>query len=318
MDFHEPVMVTEVLEALSLKAGDKVADLTLGSAGHGRLLAGQVGPGGALLGMDRDPEMLRLGRERLQREFPAGPELHFAARPYEAIGEVLRELGWEGLDAILVDLGVNSLQLEEAERGFSFGKEGPLDGRFNRTEETATMAELVNNLGEAELAKMIRDYSDERHARRIAGRIVAARAAAPFRTTTQLADVVSMAYPPAERHGRIHPATRTFQALRIAVNDELGAVERGIAACMAALAPGGRLAVIAFHSTEARIVKALFHEAAEPRPDPANPYSATTTEGLDFEMPAPKSRKASAAEAATNPRARSAVLRVLRRKGGVA
>src|SRR5690606_31779545 len=107
---------------------------------------------------------------------------------------------------------------------------------------------------------MIRDYSDERHARRIAGRIVAARAAAPFRTTTQLADVIALAYPPAERHGRLHPATRTFQALRIAVNDELGAVKRGIAACMAALAPGGRLAVIAFHSTEARIVKALFHE----------------------------------------------------------
>jgi len=308
-------MLVEVLAALSLQFGETAADGTLGSAGHALHIAERIGATGRLLGLDRDPEMLRVGGGRLREALGEdGPEVRLFARPYEEIGAALAEAGWGGADAVMLDLGINSLQLEDPERGFSFSKDGPLEGLFNAAEGIQTVGELVNSASEAELTRILRDYADERLARPIARRIVNHRATKPLRRTSELAALVASVYPPAERHGRIHPATRAFQALRIAANDEMGAVERGVRACMECLAPLGRLAVIGFHSTELRIVKGLFREATAPRPDPSNPYSATTTEGVTFEEVFHGSIECGEEEAARNPRARSAKLRAIRRK----
>jgi 16S rRNA (cytosine1402-N4)-methyltransferase len=228
---------------------------------------------------------------------------------------VLREHGIDkGLNAAVLDLGVNSMQVDDPERGFSFSKDGPLDGRYNPQEGTMTMAELVNTASKGELERILRNYADERLARSIARRIVQEREKAPFQRTQRLADLVKNVYPAPQRHGPIHPATRTFQALRIAVNDELGSVQRGTKACMESLAEGGRLAVISFHSGEDRIVKQLFRDASSPRPDPDNPYSATTSEGVMYRQPVRRALKCSPGEAASNPRARSARLRIIERK----
>ncbi len=308
-------MVREVLSVLRPGPLSRVVDGTLGTAGHALEFARLIGSQGILVGLDRDPAMLAIGARRLnEAKGKDGPRLHLVARPYEEICEVLQDAGMtEGVDAILLDLGVNSLQLENPERGFAFSKEGPLDGRFNTEAQATTMADLVNNASERELADWLRDYADERLARPIARRIAARRALAPLRTTTELAELVREAYPPAQRFGRIHPATRTFQALRIAVNDEMGSVERGLKACMSALAPGGVLASISFHSIEDRITKRIFQGATDAKPDPSNPYSATTTEGLEFELPFRRPIACTAEEAESNPRARSAKLRAIRR-----
>jgi 16S rRNA (cytosine1402-N4)-methyltransferase len=311
---HEPVMVREILGRLP--GGDVVlCDGTLGTAGHGLAVLRHLAGRGTFIGLDRDPEMLGRARQRVDAAGPWGDtRIELEACRYEDLPAVLARHGIPGVDGMILDLGVNSLHLDLADRGFSFTHDGPLDGRFNREETgTPTVAELVNTASEEDLARWIHELSDERHARRIARRIVEARAQRPFETTHQLAQVVEAAYPAKERGGRIHPATRTFQALRIVANDELGSVERGLRASMESLNPGGVLCVLSYHSKEDRITKRLFDEAGSPRPDPGNLYEATTRAGLRFEVESRGAIKPSDEEVAANPRARSARLRVLRR-----
>lgn len=313
-------MVSEVMDLLRPKAGMTVVDGTTGTGGHAIRLAEEIGDGGFLLCVDRDPELLEIAKSRMDEALRNhGPERKYMACSHAEIGDALRASGRAGADAVLLDLGVNSLHLDDAARGFSFSKDGPLDGRFDRRPGSGpTIADLVNTASERDLAGWIHRHGDERHARRMARRIVSRRKERPFETTLELASIAWDVYPPKERHGRIHPATRLFQALRIAANDELGHVERGVAACMDVLNPAGRLAVITFHSGEDRIVKRLFRAASGPRPDPSNLYSATTMEGVAFRQPVRSAIGCTAEEAARNPRARSAKLRVIERLGEVA
>lgn len=314
MDYHKPVLVHEVLDALEPKPGQVLVDGTFGHGGHALELARRIGKEGILAGLDLDPEMLEIGRERIEAAMGGedAPRFVFAATSYEHVGDVLREACIDkGADGILLDLGVNSLQLDDPERGFSFQQDAPLDGRYNPREGAKTMADILNTASERELADIFHGYGDERHARKIARRVVSERKDEPFARSQRFAGLVSSIYPPRDRYGRIHPATRCMMALRIAVNDELGAVERGIHACLDNLALGGRLAVISFHSGEDRIVKRIFREKSAPRPDPNNLYSATTMEGVAYRQSSAKAIKCSKEEAEANPRARSAKLRVI-------
>lgn len=236
--------------------------------------------------------------------------MRFEAIPYERAGEVL-----QGADAVLLDLGFNSLQIADAERGFSFLSDGPLDARYNAAEGSRSVADLVNTAREEDLARWFHEYGEERLSRQAARRIVSRRREKPIERTSDLASIMMDVYPPKERFGRIHPATRVFQALRIVANDELGHVERGVKACLGLLNPGGRMACIAFHSLEDRIVKRAFDEVASPRPTPDDPFHATSMEGVEFEIESRRAIACTEEEAERNPRARSAKLRVIRRKG---
>ena len=259
-------------------------DCTLGGAGHAEALLERSAPGGRLLGLDRDPEAVARSRERLSR---FGPAAVCVQADFAEVGDVAATHGFQPVDGVLFDLGVSSFQLDAPGRGFSFRAEGPLDMRLDPT-RGRTAAELANRLPVHELAAVIREYGEERWAARIAEFIAARR---PLRTTRDLAEAVEAAVPRGAWPRRIHPATRTFQALRIAVNDELASLERALPAAAALLRPGGRLAVISFHSLEDRIVKRFL--AGEP--------------GLKrlTRKPLPPL----AAELGRNPRARSARLR---------
>lgn len=315
---HLPVMVQEVLEVLDPRAGETQIDGTLGAGGHASAVLERMGWQGRFLGLDRDGEMMARGEAQVRRQAEAagagaGLELRFAARPYEQVESELADIGWPGADGILLDLGLNSMQLDDPQRGFSFLREGPLDGRYDRT-KGRTMGDLVNMESTERLAELLYSFGDERNARCIARAIDAERRQRPIETTAQLAALVWNAYPAPHRHGRTHPATKTFQALRIAVNDELGAVERGLQACIDALRPNGRLACLSFHSGEDRIVKNLFRKLATPAPDPSNVYTGLSREPVLFELLARGGVECSDEEAATNPRARSARLRAIRRR----
>jgi len=313
---HDPVMVNEVLEALNPGEGSVVVDGTAGAGGHSLHFAKLIGSTGKLFALDRDPAMAAIARSNLDRAFQSGngPEIHVAATSYHQIGDVLSAANCAGADAILLDLGINSIQVDDPARGFSFSKEGPLDGRFNPAEpDTRPISELVNSESAQQLAAWIREYSDERHANRIAMSIVRTRDQHPFETTTQLAEVVRQAVPAAERNARIDPATRTMQALRIVANRELEILEAGLHACLAALNLGGRLACLSFHSGEDKLVKRIFDAAGSARPDPGNLYAATTREGLAYEVRRRGAIKPSAEEVERNPRSRSARLRVIER-----
>lgn len=244
---HVPVLSDRVVELLAPAAPGLLVDATVGLGGHAEALL-RAEPGFRLLGLDRDPRALARAGERL-REF--GDRVRLVEEPFDRLPRVLARLELEPPAAILADLGCSSLQLDDPERGFSFSSDGPLDMRMGSEGETA--AELLERLEWGELVKILQDYGEERRARAVARAIVAQRDRAPLTTTTQLSDLVRGVV--GERAGRIHPATRTFQALRIAVNDELGQLERFLEPAARSLAPGGRLAVIAFHSLEDRIVK---------------------------------------------------------------
>lgn len=318
---HVPVMVREVLEALHPAEGAVVVDGTAGAGGHSLELARGIGRTGRLFALDRDPAMAAIAAENLGRAFDStkGPDIRVVTASYDKIGEVLSAAGLPGADAILLDLGMNSIQVDDPSRGFGFRNDGPLDGRFNPGEPgCVSIAELVATATEQELADWIFRLSDERHARRIAAAIVRARASEPIRTTGRLAEIIRSAVPANERHLRLDAATRTMQALRIVANAELETLERGLRASLAALNPGGRLAVLSYHSGEDRLTKRVFDEAGSPRPDPTNLFRATTTEGLDFHMPRRGAVKPTGAEVAANPRSRSARLRAIERRGGAA
>ena len=287
---HVPVLLDEVMEYLNVRPGGVVADATLGLAGHSSEIARRLGPKGTLIAFDRDPEAMKLAKARLD-ELAAelGSEMPTVKLVPKAFSEAANEIDPGSLDGLLADIGVSSLQLDEAHRGFSFRSDGPLDMRMDtRTGETAE--QVVNQEDENELADLIYEFGEERRSRRIARAIVRAR---PITTTAELARVVS-AVAPSMKGDKIHPATRTFQALRIRVNNELGEIKTLLESAPSLLKPGGRLVVISFHSLEDRIVKDAFRDAGRNK---------------IFEVLTKKPVIAGEEEERRNPRSRSAKLR---------
>ena len=306
---HQAVLLDEVLQFLAPTKGGRYVDGTLGDGGHARAIAERIGPGGRLLAMDSDEEAI----EHVRRE--GGEWLGCCTLVHANFAdtrEVAPAYGFGQVDGILLDLGVSSRQLETAERGFSFVHDGPLDMRMDRA-QNMTAADLVNSLSEHELADLLRRLGEERNARRIAGAIVRARIQAPFTRTGQLAELVLRVQ--GGRRSRIHPATRTFQALRMAVNGELAALSQGLDGGLNLLAPGGRLAVISFHSLEDRVVKRFFAEHAGHWESMAAGGRTWVGAKPEVNLVARKPVSASEREVRLNPRARSAKLRVAERKG---
>jgi len=300
---HAPVLLAEAMDALSLEDGRVYVDATFGGGGYTREMLARA-PGAEVIAFDRDPDAIARGAALAARF--AG-RLRLVPGRFSDLVALLAGHGVAALDGLVFDLGVSSFQLDEAGRGFSFRAEGPLDMRMER--EGTSAADLVARLSEAELAAVLRDFGEERHARRVARAIVAARSEAPITTTLELAAIVRRAVP--RSADGIDPATRSFQALRIAVNREMEELEAGLAGAIRLLVPGGRLVVVAFHSLEDRIVKRTLAAAAGRLPgahrhDPAAllPRPAPTLRLLTRDALAP-----SAAECRTNPRARSARLR---------
>jgi len=292
---HVPVLAREVVEILDVGGDDAVVDATAGAGGHASLLLARLGSGGRLLALDRDARAAAHLRETVEHD----PRVSVLISRLGRLDEALDRARLARADAILFDLGVSSMQLDDASRGFSFLRDGPLDLRMAPEEGGRTAADLVNRLPEKELADLIYQLGEERASRRVARAIVEARRARRIATTLELAEIVRRAVPFSKADARrIHPATRTFQALRLRVNDELAELERGLDHALERLAPGGRLAVIAFHSLEDRIVKERFRRAA----------------GEGFRVLTKKPMRPSDEESAANPRARSAKLRAVARE----
>jgi 16S rRNA (cytosine1402-N4)-methyltransferase len=302
---HISVMPVEVLRYLIPRPGGIYVDGTLGGAGHARQILEASSPNGILVGFDRDRTALETAAKRLA-EF--GERIQLVNRNFAELATSLAERGITGIDGLLLDLGVSSHQLNTAERGFSFQQDAPLDMRMD-TAEGETAADLVNSLPERELERLIKEYGEERWARRIAQFIVTARAAAPIETTLQLVDIIKGAIPKAKWEERLHPATRTFQALRIAVNEELASLEQGLAAGLQLLNPGGRCVVISFHSLEDRIVKQSFRRLAQGCICPKNLPLCVCGHAPQLRILTTKPVMAADAEVDHNPRARSARLR---------
>lgn len=257
---HISVMPDEVVELLAPRAGGVVLDGTLGRGGHGAILIPRLGPGGTYIGLDLDAGNAGYALGRLQPIAEgAGVALHVEHAGFQEARGVLRRLGIDRVDGVLADLGFASNQMDDPTRGFAFSAEGPLDMRLDRS-AGQTAAELVNELSERDLADLIYNLGEERLSRKIARKIVERRERSPIESTSELADLVYRAYGPRARSQKIHPATRTFMALRIAVNDELGALERLLEDLPDLLTPGGRAAIISFHSLEDRRVKLRFAE----------------------------------------------------------
>ena len=279
----------------------RYVDGTLGAGGHARGILEACAPGGRLLGLDVDPQALALARETLA---PYGERATLVQASYETLAAQLSALGWDAVDGVVLDLGASSMQFDWPERGFSFLQDGPLDMRFGPSAPTSA-ADLVNGLDESELADLIFRYGEERDSRKIARAIVRAR---PLHSTRELAAVIQAASP--RRGDRIHPATRTFQALRIAVNEELAAVENTLPQAVAALRSGGRLAVISFHSLEDRIVKDFLREQSQDHVNPPYERLYEVERKAVVKLITRKPLTASEEETRENPRARSAKLRV--------
>lgn len=284
---HVAVLPAEVLRFLAPAAGQILVDATVGGGGHARLLAERLGPQGRLIGLDRDGAMLALAGPRL---LGAGASVMLLQASFDRLRQVLDELDLDAVDAVLADLGVCSDQLAATERGFSFQEAGPLDMRFD-PEEGEPARVLLQRLGERELADLFWKYGEERFSRRIARKIVEARKRLPLQTTAELAHWVRSCVPRTRGRRRIDPATRVFQALRIAVNDELGALARFLAVLPACLKPGGRAVIISFHSLEDRLVKRAFQDRER--------WQTLTRKPV----------RSGAEEIEHNPRARSAKLR---------
>jgi 16S rRNA (cytosine1402-N4)-methyltransferase len=300
---HLPVLLAEVLEALAPLEGARLVDGTFGAGGYSRAL---LAAGASVVAIDRDPNV-RPFADALAAEYPG--RFSFVAGAFSALD---RLAGDRPVDGVVLDIGVSSMQLDEPERGFSFMREGPLDMRMSGEGESA--ADLVNGLPEEALANLLYAFGEERKSRRIAHTIVAARATAPIMTTGELARLIEKAI--GRKPGDAHPATRSFQALRIAVNDELGELVEGLFAAERLLGEGGRLAVVAFHSLEDRIVKRFF-EPEKAAPTQSRHLPQMVREPARWSEVA-KARKAGPAELQRNPRARSAVLRSARRTAAAA
>lgn len=301
---HVPVLVEEVRRLLDLRPGDTFVDATFGAGGHAAYLAADLRGRGRVIAIDRDPTV-RPYFERFRRQ--AGVPARFLRGEFAS---VLRRLAEGGVraDAVLLDLGVSSMQLDRPERGFSYAVDAPLDMRMDPTAEVSA-ADLVNRLPERELARIFRVYGEERHARQIARAIARRRRRRPFTRTGELVDVIRAAIPTPARFGDGHPAKRVFQALRIAVNDELRQLEEGLPAALEVLRSGGRLAVISFHSIEDRIVKRFLRDQARGCSCPPELPLCVCGREPRVRILTPKALRPSAREVAFNPRASSARLR---------
>ena len=304
---HRPVMLREVLDWTGVKPGGRYIDETLGGGGHAEAILEASAPDGRLLGLDADAAAITRCRGRLAR---FGGRFDAAQSWFGRLAEVAGERGFRDADGVVMDLGVSSFQFDEPDRGFSFRADGPLDMRMDPA-GPVTAADLVNGLAEDELADLIRRYGEEPSARRIARRIVERRRVAPFRGTADLAEIVAAAI--GRRGGRIHPATRTFMALRIATNREMDQLDAGLAGALGALRVGGRMSVISFHSLEDRAVKQFFR-AHQPRSE-ALPEGGERWihEAPPVRVLTRKPVEPGEDETAENPRARSARLRAAER-----
>lgn len=298
---HAPVLLAEVIAALDPKPGDVVIDATFGAGGYTRAILER---GAEVVALDRDPTVQPFA-EAVARDFP--DRFQLIRTPFSGLAEAFADSGKARLDGVVFDIGVSSMQLDQAERGFSFMRDGPLDMRMG--DEGSTAADIVNTWDHGPLAHIFKLYGDERQSGRVATAILRRRVERPFSRTLDLAEVVEKALG-GRRGAAIHPATRVFQALRIAVNDELGELERGLEAAEATLAPGGRLAVVTFHSLEDRMVKAFLTERTGNAPGGSRHAPvAVETRKPSFDLLFKGAREAGEAELAANPRARSAKLR---------
>ncbi len=301
---HKSVLLREAVDLLAPKAGGVYVDGTVGGGGHAEEILKRSAPDGILIGMDQDAEAVARCRERLS---PYGSRVLLRRANYRDISEVLAEFGYTAVDGALIDLGISWFQVKMSERGFSFQFDGPLDMRMD-TSRPLTAAELVNTFSREELARIIREYGEERRAGAIAKAIEKARVRGPITSTVQLADIVSSVFPPYPPR-RIHPATLTFQALRIAVNDEIRALREGLVHILSVLKPGGRCVVISFHSLEDRIVKQTFVQEARGCVCPPKMPVCMCGQKPRFKIITRKPVVPGADEAGKNPAARSAKLR---------
>ncbi len=292
---HIPVMPKEALELLRLPQGGVAVDGTIGLSGHALLMAEALGPHGHLIGIDRDNASLGLAQKKLAS---LSLKIDLLRASFSTLDKILAGLKVSAVDGILLDLGISSFQLDDAGRGFAFKTDGPLDMRMDAQTQEISAADLVNTLKQSQLEKIISEFGEERFARRIAAAIVMQRARARITTTKSLADIILRALPKGYTRGRIHPATRTFQAIRIVVNGELDALAQGLDVCFRMLKKGGRLCVIAFHSLEDRLVKNKFKSLS------------LEQEGVILTK---RPLVASDEECAANPRSRSAKMRAIER-----
>ena len=303
---HRSVMLNEVVAAIAPRAGGVYLDGTLGAGGYARALLEAADC--TVIGVDRDPA----ARALVSAYAPLyGGRLRVTAGVFGALDGAARAVGFDSVDGVMLDIGVSSMQIDEAERGFSFMRDGPLDMRMAQDGESAE--DIVNGADESALADIFFHYGEERKARAVARAVVKARQAARITTTAQLSKIIESVFPP-NHPGKIHSATRSFQGLRIAVNDELGELERGLAAAERALAPGGVLAVVTFHSLEDRIVKRFFTDRSGATPNPSRYVPAAQPPQPTFTMLTRRAVEPTDEEVWSNPRARSAKLRAGRRE----
>ncbi len=300
---HEPVMVEEVVDLSSTIPSGMFVDTTLGGAGHAVAVLG-ARPDLTLIGIDQDADARQVAAQRLEVH---GDRVQVVAGRFDRLAQILRDhAGDATISGFLFDLGVSSPQLDRSDRGFSFRNDGPLDMRMDRS-SALTADEVVNGYDETSLGRVLRTYGDERFASRIAASIVASR---PVSSTGELAAIIVQAIPAAARRSGGHPAKRSFQAIRIEVNDELGALQRALEVALDAVCPGGRLLVLTYHSGEDRIVKSAFRDRSTVNEPPGLPVEVARAE---FSIVRPAVRRPSSTEEQANPRARSARLRVVER-----
>ncbi len=304
---HIPVLAAEVLQYLAVAEGGTYIDGTLGGGGHAAMILDSLGDRGRLIGFDRDSTAIAAASESLAR---FGDRFIAVNRNFSEMESALSDLGIQAVDGFLLDLGVSSHQLDTVERGFSFQKDASLDMRMDRR-SSRTAADLVNTLSHGELARIIREYGEERWAGRIASFICKAREDGPLETTFQLADLIKAAIPRKAWEERIHPATRTFQGLRIAVNEELESLETGLGSAVTLLKPGGRGVVISFHSLEDRIVKQMFRRLAGGCVCPRDLPVCVCSSRPQVKVLTAKPVMAKEDELAINTRSRSAKLRAV-------
>lgn len=299
---HQSVLYKEIIHALQPRSGGRYVDGTLGAGGHARGIMEASAPDGQLLGLDVDPQALAIARRILA---PYENRIHLAQASYTSLSDQLAQLSWDEVDGILLDLGASSMQFDTPERGFSFLQDAPLDMRFG-PHVAQTAADIVNSTSERELADLIYEFGEERESRKIARAIVKAR---PIHTTRELVAIIESVSP--RRGDRVHPATRTFQALRIAVNEELTSIQEVLPQAVTSLKSGGRLAVISFHSLEDRIVKDFFREQSKDLVNPPYERIYERERNAVLEEVNRKPITPSDDEIKDNPRARSAKLRIV-------
>lgn len=303
---HQTVLGPQAVEALQIKPDGIYVDCTLGGGGHSALIAAQLGPQGWLIGIDQDLEAIHHARKRLA---PFSARVSVIHGNFREIGTIVKDLGIEQVDGLLYDLGVSSPQLDQAERGFSYQHDAPLDMRMDQTQPFSAF-DLVNTYSEEELADIFFRFGEERFSKRIARNIVQQRASAPIRTTGQLAEIIKASIPAKARKHGPHPAKRTFQAIRIAVNDELQALSQSLEQGIPLLKKGGRVAVITFHSLEDRICKQFFKQQSAPCTCPPDLPHCVCGKTPVLKVVTKKPVVPDRHEVEQNPRARSAKLRV--------